>query len=340
MFKTAFITGVNGQDGSYLAELLLEKGYKVVGTIRRTVCDNENKTKNIKKVIQGCHSDRFILEACDVTDSSSINRIIKEHQPCEIYNLAAQSHVGESFRTPMATMDINIAGTINILESIKLLDKSIKFYQASTSEIFGVNTKCPQSEETAFMPASPYAAAKLCSHHLVRIYRDSYGMFACSGILFNHESPRRGENFVTRKITKAAARIKLGLQDKLHLGNLEASRDWGFAGDYVKAMWLMLQQDEPQDFVISTGKTNTVQEFLDFVFKHAELDPKDHVVIDPRFWRPLEVPRLWGDSSKAKEVLGWEAEVKMEDLALMMYENDYEQQKNSLEYIQKLQQEN
>lgn len=320
--KTALITGVNGQDGSYLAEFLLEKNYRVIGTVRRTVCENNDKLKNNREALEKYAKENFILESCDVTDYASVSRIINDYRPCEVYNLAAQSHVGESFRTPVATMDINIGGTINILESIRLLDKNIKFYQASTSEIFGVNTKCPQDEETAFMPASPYAAAKLCSHHLVRIYRDSYDMFACSGILFNHESPRRGENFVTRKITKAAARIKLGLQDKLHLGNLEASRDWGFAGDYVKAMWLMLQQDEPQDFVISTGKTNTVQEFLDFVFKHAELDPKDHVVIDPRFWRPLEVPKLWGNSSKAKKLLGWEAKVSMEELAVMMYEND------------------
>lgn len=334
--KTALVTGVNGQDGSYLAEFLLEKSYRVIGAVRRTVCENNDKLKNNTEALEKYGKENFILESCDVTDSASVSRIINDYRPCEIYNLAAQSHVGESFRTPVATMDINIGGTINILESIKLLDKNIKFYQASTSEIFGVNTKCPQDEETAFMPASPYAAAKLCSHHLVRIYRDSYDMFACSGILFNHESPRRGENFVTRKITKAAARIKLGLQDKLHLGNLEASRDWGFAGDYVKAMWLMLQQNEPQDFVISTGKTNTVQEFLDFVFEYAGLDPKEHVVIDPRFWRPLEVPRLWGNSSKAKKLLGWEAEVSMKELAVMMYENDLKaardiKSKNNLE---------
>jgi len=327
MDKTAFITGITGQDGSYLAELLLEKGYNVIGGVRRTVCSEEEKYKNLKDCLDEYGpTERLKFVSCDVTDYASIREIIGKYDIDEVYNLAAQSHVGESFRTPISTVNINIGGVLNILEAIRNSNKDIRFYQASTSEIFGVNEKCPQNEETEFLPASPYAAAKLCSHHLVRIYRESYGIFACSGILFNHESPRRGENFVTRKITKAAARIKLGLQDKLELGNLDAYRDWGFAGDYVEAMWLMLQQDEPKDFVIASGETSSVREFLELVFKKAGLSVEEHVVINEAFFRPMEVPKLWGDPTRAENELGWTRKMTLKTLAIEMYEQDYERE--------------
>lgn len=324
MEKIALVTGVTGQDGSYLSELLLSKGYTVVGLVRRTVCKQSDKLDNISSLVS---DNKMILESGDVTDYSSIQRIISKYRPCEVYNLAAQSHVGESFKSPISTADINYMGCLNILEAIKNTDKNIKFYQASTSEMFGDNTNCPQNENTTFVPVSPYACAKLGAHHLVGTYRKSYGIFACSGILFNHESPRRGEHFVTRKITLAAARIKLGLQDELRLGNLEALRDWGFAGDYVNAMYLMLQHSEPDDYVVATGETNSVQGFLEYTFEHAGLNIDDHVVIDPKFYRPCEVPKLWGDPSKAKRVLGWEPKVTFKDLAIMMYESDLANEK-------------
>ena len=253
-------------------------------------------------------------------------RIITHHKPSEVYNLAGQSHVGTSFKAPVSTVEINLNGCLNLLETIRIVDPKIRFYQASTSEMFGDNIKCPQNENTSFSPVSPYACAKLAAHNLVQTYRKSYNIHASSGILFNHESPRRGENFVTRKITKAAARIKLGLQKELRLGNLEAQRDWGFAGDYVKAMWLMLQQKEPDDYVIATGKPHSVKEFLDYIFQHAGLEPEKYVVIDPQFYRPCEVPKLWGDPSKAKRILGWESEVTFKQLAIDMYEIDYEKE--------------
>jgi len=321
--KIAFITGVNGQDGSYLAEHLLERDYTVIGLERRTVADTKDKRKNLSSVL---NSPRLILEQGDVTDFSSIMRIISYYKPHEVYNLAAQSHVGTSFKAPMSTSDINFNGCLNLLETIRMVDTKIKFYQASTSEMFGDNTRCPQNENTYFSPVSPYACAKLASHHLVQTYRKSYGIHASSGILFNHESPRRGENFVTRKITKAAARIKLGLQKELRLGNLNAERDWGYAGDYVKAMHLMLQHETPDDYVIATGVLNSVQGFLEYVFGHAGLDIDDHVIIDPEFYRPCEVPKLWGDPSKAKRILDWEAEVSYKELAIMMYESDLEKE--------------
>lgn len=319
MEKVALITGINGQDGSYLAEHLLEKNYTVVGLERRTVCESADKMRNISH-ING--SERLVIEQGDVTDLSSLQRIVDEYRPQEIYNLAAQSHVGVSFRTPLSTTEINLNGCLNLLETIRLIDPKIKFYQASTSEMFGDNIKCPQNENTYFSPVSPYACAKLASHHLVGTYRKSYGIFACSGILFNHESPRRGENFVTRKITKAAARIKMGLQDELRLGNLEAQRDWGFAGDYVRAMHMMLQHSEADDYVVATGETNSVQDFLQYVFDYAGLSVEEHVIIDPKFYRPCEVPKLWGDPSKIKRILGWQPNVSFKELAIMMYESD------------------
>ncbi len=317
--KVAFITGINGQDGSYLAEYLLSKDYTVVGLERRTVSEVKDKRKNLENILS---NDRLILEQGDVTDFSSLMRIISYYKPKEVYNLAAQSHVGTSFKAPMSTSDINFNGCLNLLETIRMVDTKIKFYQASTSEMYGDNVKCPQNENTYFSPVSPYACSKLAAHHLVQTYRKSYNIHASSGILFNHESPRRGENFVTRKITKAAARIKLGLQDELRLGNLKAERDWGFAGDYVKAMYLMLKQDSPDDYVVATGVLNSVEGFLYNVFNHAGLSVDDHVVIDPKFYRPCEVPRLWGDAAKARRILGWSAKVSFKDLAVMMYESD------------------
>lgn len=325
MEKKAFVTGISGQDGSYLAELLLDRDYTVIGLERRTVCDSKHKMKNIGHLL---NNERLIIEQGDVTDLPSLQRIVDEYRPQEIYNLAAQSHVGTSFKSPVSTSEINLNGCLNLLETIRLLDPKIKFYQASTSEMFGDNVKCPQNENTHFSPVSPYACAKLAAHHMVGTYRKSYNIFACSGILFNHESPRRGENFVTRKITKAAARIKMGLQDELRLGNLEAQRDWGFAGDYVEVMHKMLHHSEPDDYVVATGETNSVQDFLNYVFDYAELNVEDHVIIDSKFYRPCEVPKLWGDPSKAKRILGWQPKVSFKELAIMMYEADYEREKS------------
>jgi GDPmannose 4,6-dehydratase len=323
MEKIALITGVNGQDGSYLAELLLDKGYTVVGLIRRTVADFSSKTQNLSNVID---SKNLILEEGDVSDLSSVANLISKYRPKEIYNLAAQSHVGTSFKTPVSTTEINLNGCLNILETIKNVDRKIKFYQASTSEMFGDNIQCPQNENSFFSPVSPYACSKLAAHHLVGTYRKSYGMFACSGILFNHESPRRGENFVTRKITKAAARIKMGLQDELRLGNLSAQRDWGFAKDFTEGMWMMLQHTQPDDYVLATGQTNSVRDFLNYVFEYANLDPEKFVIIDPKFYRPCEVPKLWGDYGKAKRILNWEPKTSFKQLAVMMFKEDYERE--------------
>ena len=307
--KTALITGVTGQDGSYLAELLLNKGYNVVGIKRRTHIFN---------------NPSFELRYGNMIDSGAIYRLLKEYNPDEIYNLAAQSHVKVSFETPEETANIVAMGTLKLLEAIVNYNADIRFYQASSSEMFGDNPENPQNELTRLMPASPYACSKVFAHNLVRNYRESYKMHASSGILFNHESPRRGETFVTRKITLAAARIKLGLQDTLRLGNLDAKRDWGFAGDYVQAMWMMLQQKEPDDYVIATGETHSVKEFLNFVFEHAGLDVKKHVEIDRRLFRLHEVPLLLGDPTKAKEKLGWEPDITFGELAKMMYEADLE----------------
>lgn len=315
--KTAFITGVTGQDGSYLAELLLEKGYKVIGLKRRTstIC-----TERIDHIFG---HPNFTVRYFELNDSGCMWRLLSEYKPDEIYNLAAQSHVRVSFETPESTTDTIVMGTLRLLEAVRHIVPNARFYQASSSEMFGDNPETPQSETTALSPASPYACAKVYAHNLIRNYRESYGLHASSGILFNHESPRRGETFVTRKITMAAARIKLGLQDKLYLGNLDAMRDWGYAGDYVEAMWMMLQRDEPGDYVIATGETHTVREFLECVFEHAGLSIKDHVEIDERLFRPHEVPLLLGDATKAKETFGWEPKVKFSELAKMMFEEDY-----------------
>lgn len=316
ILKTALVTGITGQDGSYLAELLLEKGYKVVGLKRRTstIC-----TERLDHVYD--HKN-FEMRYFELNDAGCMWRLLREYKPGEIYNLAAQSHVRVSFEVPESTVDSIVMGTLRLLEAARHVVPNARFYQASSSEMFGDNPEYPQNEETALMPASPYACAKVFAHNLVRNYRESYGMHASSGILFNHESPRRGETFVTRKITLAAARIKLGLQDKLYLGNLDSKRDWGFAGDYVEMMWLMLQQDEPDDYVIATGRTYTVRAFLEVVFGHAGLDIDKYVEIDERLFRPQEVPLLLGDSSKARRKLGWAPKMAFEELAKIMYESD------------------
>jgi GDPmannose 4,6-dehydratase len=318
--KTALITGVTGQDGSYLAELLIDKGYKVVGIKRRTSLINTDRIDSIFDDHERMMA--FDLAYGNLIDSGNIHRLLKQYMPDEIYNLGAQSHVRVSFDTPEETAEIVAMGTLRMLEAMRNMCPAAKFYQASSSEMFGDNPVHPQSETTRLMPASPYACAKVFGHNLIANYRKSYGTHASSGILFNHESPRRGETFVTRKITMAAAKIRLGLQDKLFLGNLDAKRDWGFAGDYVEAMWLMLQQENPDDYVIATGETHTVREFLSEVFDYAGLDVEKYVEIDERLYRPHEVPLLLGDASKAKEVLGWEPKVKFKQLARMMYDED------------------
>ena len=314
--KTAMITGITGQDGSYLAELLLNKGYKVIGLKRRSSSFN---TKRVDKIYG---HPRFHMEFSDLNDTGNLWTLINKYMPDEFYNLAAQSHVRVSFNIPEHTVDAAAMGTLRILNALKELNPKCKFYQASSSEMYGDNPEHPQNESTKFMPASPYACAKLFSHNLVNNYRVGYGMHASSGILFNHESPRRGETFVTRKITLAAANIKLGQQQILYLGNLDAKRDWGFAGDYVEAMWLMLQQPYPDDYVIATGQTHTVKDFLEEVFNHAGLNVEDHVKIDERLFRPHEVPLLLGDSTKAKQILGWEPKISFKQLAKMMFESD------------------
>ena len=318
--KTALITGITGQDGSYLAEMLLRKGYKVIGVKRRTSLISTDRIDNIfndPDLIMN-----FDLVYGNMNDSGCLHRLLIEHQPDEIYNLAAQSHVRVSFETPEETTEFVAMGTLRLLEAYKNICPKAKFYQASSSEMFGDNPENPQSETTRLMPASPYACAKVYAHNLCRNYRESYGLHISSGILFNHESPRRGETFVTRKITRAAARIKMGLQDDLLLGNLDAKRDWGFAGDYVEAMWLMTQQKTPDDYVVATGETHTVKEFLQVVFDYAGLEIDKYVKIDERLFRPHEVPLLLGDATKAKEKLGWEPKVNFEGLAKMMYDED------------------
>jgi GDPmannose 4,6-dehydratase len=318
--KRALITGVTGQDGSYLAELLLEKGYEVYGIVRRSSSFN---TARIDDIYQDPHETdyRFKLLYGDLNDASSLNHILRTVRPDEIYNLGAQSHVRVSFDVPEYTGEVTGIGTVRLLEAIRESGIAPRFYQASSSELFG-SAPAPQSERTPFHPRSPYGVAKLYAYWITINYREAYGMYACNGILFNHESPRRGETFVSRKITRAAARIKLGMQDKLFLGNLDAKRDWGFAGDYVEAMWLMLQQDKPDDFVIATGETHTVREFLDHAFGRLSLDWKKHVEIDPRYFRPAEVDELCGDMSKARRLLGWEPKLRFKDLVDLMVDAD------------------
>ncbi len=322
MTKKALITGITGQDGSYLTELLLSKGYEVYGIIRRASTFN---TERIGHIYQDPHASgrRMHLVYGDLNDASSLNKILRDVQPDEIYNLGAQSHVRVSFDIPEYTAEVGGLGTLRLLEAIREtgLHKT-RFYQASSSELFGKAQEIPQRETTPFYPRSPYAAAKLYAYWVTVNYRESYKLFACNGILFNHESPRRGETFVTRKITRAAAAIKLGLQDKLYLGNLDAKRDWGYAGDFVEAMWLMLQQDDPDDFVIATGETHSVREFLDEAFGYLALDWKQHVEIDPRYFRPAEVDLLIGDASKARKKLRWEPKVGFTQLVRMMIDAD------------------
>ncbi len=318
--KKALITGITGQDGSYLSELLLEKGYQVWGIIRRSSSFN---TKRIDHLYMDPHEQpRLKLVYGDLTDGGNISQIIWDIQPDEVYNLGAQSHVRVSFDMPIYTVNSDALGTLRLLEAIRRMDKPPRFYQASSSEMYGKVVETPQTEKTPFYPRSPYGCAKVYSFWQTVNYREAYGLFACNGILFNHESPRRGETFVTRKITRAAARIKVGLQDKLYLGNLDAKRDWGFARDYVEAMWLMLQQDEPDDYVVATGETHSVREFLDEVFGFLDLDWQDYVEIDPRYFRPTEVDLLLGDPSKAKKKLGWEPKMTFSELARYMTEDD------------------
>ena len=321
--KTALVTGITGQDGAYLAEFLLNKGYRVHGIKRRSSLFN---TGRIDHLYEAPHIEdrRLILHYGDMTDSSSLVRVMAEAQPDEVYNLAAQSHVAVSFEEPEYTANSDALGTLRLLEAIRILglENKTRFYQASTSEMFGKVSESPQSESTPFYPRSPYAAAKLYAHWITVNYRESYGMFTCSGILFNHESPVRGETFVTRKITRAATRIKLGLQEKLFLGNLDAERDWGFAGDYVEAMWRMLQQDEADDYVIATGESRSVREFLEATFSRLDLDWEAYVEFVPRYLRPTEVNRLLGDPSKARERLGWEPKVSFDGLVDLMVESD------------------
>ena len=319
--KTAIITGITGQDGSYLAELLLKKGYFVVGVKRRTSLIS---TDRIDHLFNDSNVMNFDLVYGNMIDSGNIHRMLLKYKPDEIYNLAAQSHVRVSFDTPEETAEIVALGTLKLLEAVRNVCPYARFYQASSSEMFGDNPEAPQSENTRLMPASPYACSKVFAHNLVRNYRESYGIHASSGILFNHESPRRGETFVTRKISIAAAKIKLGMQDKLYLGNLDAKRDWGFAGDYVDAMWRMLQQPDPDDYVIATGAAYTVRQFLETVFDLADLSVEEHVEIDERLFRPHEVPLLLGDPSKAREQLRWEPKVDFSNLSKMMYEADLE----------------
>lgn len=318
--KTALVTGVTGQDGSYLVELLLDKGYYVVGIKRRTSLINTDRVNHIFE--EKINAKNFELVYGNLNDSGCLHRLLLKYKPDEVYNLAAQSHVRVSFDTPEETTEYIAMGTLRLLEAVRNICPEAKFYQASSSEMFGDNPNVPHNEKTRFAPASPYACAKVYAHYLMRNYRESYGLHASSGILFNHESPRRGETFVTRKITMAAAKIKLGLQDTLYLGNLDAKRDWGFAGDYVEAMWLMLQQDSPDDYVIATGKSYSVREFLELVFEHADLDIRKHVKIDERLFRPHEVPYLLGDSTKAQSKLNWTPKVDFQNLAIMMYESD------------------
>ncbi len=322
--KKALITGITGQDGSYLAEFLLDKGYKVAGMVRRASTESFERIDHIK--------NRIELKQADLLDQLSIIDAMKESEPDEIYNLAAQSFVPTSWTQPILTGEFTALGVTRMLEAIRHINKKIKFYQASSSEMFGKVQQVPQTEKTPFYPRSPYGVAKVYGHWITVNYRESYNIFACSGILFNHESPRRGREFVTRKVTEGAARIKLGLAKELRLGNLEAKRDWGYAKDYVRAMWLMLQQKEPSDYVIATGKEHSVQNLVEIAFGHLGLKWKDYVVTDPALLRPAEVDHLVGDHSKAKKELGWEPQVSFQELIEMMVEADLDRLKNSKQY--------
>ena len=321
MAKKALITGITGQDGSYLAELLLSKGYEVHGIIRRASTFNTGRLDDIYSDPQS-NKTNLKLHYGDLADASVLARLIARIQPDEVYNLAAQSHVRVSFDSPEYTTDITATGTVRLLEAIRETGIKPRFYQASSSEMYGLVQEVPQKETTPFYPRSPYGCAKVYSYWVTVNYRESYGLHASNGILFNHESPRRGETFVTRKITRAVARIKAGLQKKLYLGNLDAKRDWGYAKEFVEAMWLMLQQDEPDDYVVATGETHSVREFLEVAFDHVGLKWEDYVEIDPRYYRPAEVELLVGDYTKAKTKLGWEPKTKFEDLTRLMVDAD------------------
>jgi GDPmannose 4,6-dehydratase len=337
MTKRALITGITGQDGSYLAELLLSKGYEVHGIVRRASTFNTDRIDHIY-VDHHIPDARFFTHYGDLSDSSQLTDLIYNIQPEEIYHLAAQSHVRVSFDMPEFTGDITGLGTTRLLESIRRSGIKTKYYQASSSEMFGDSPPC-QNEKTPFRPRSPYAAAKVYAYWMVSNCREGYNMFACNGILFNHESPRRGETFVTRKITRAVARIKYGLENKIYLGNLEAKRDWGYAPEYVEAMWLMLQQDKPDDFVIATGETHSVKDFLQEAFTYADMDWQEHVKIDPQYFRPTEVELLQGDARKAKERLCWEPKITFKELVRIMVDADMrelEEMKNSKDVIQKI----
>ncbi|CAM2978512.1 GDP-mannose 4,6-dehydratase [Paenibacillus sediminis] len=322
--KTALITGVTGQDGSYLAELLLSKGYKVYGLRRRTSTPNYENVRHIHDQIEWISGD--------LTDLASLIEAVRSAEPDEVYNLAAQSYVAASWPQPLATGHMTALSVTNMLEAVRIVKPNTRFYQASSSEMFGKVVETPQKETTPFYPRSPYGVAKVYGHWITVNYRESFNLYACSGILFNHESPRRGLEFVTRKVTDAVARIKLGLQHELRMGNLEALRDWGFAGDYVKAMWLMLQQNEPDDYVISTGETHSVRELLEVAFSYVDLNYEDYVVIDPKFVRPAEVDLLLGDCAKAKQNLGWEPEISFEKLIHMMIDEDLKRVRAEMKY--------
>jgi len=316
MGKRAIITGITGQDGSYLAELLLEKGYEVFGMVRRSSVENLDRIDHIK--------DRINIRQADLLDQYSIIRLIEEAQPDEIYNLAAMSFVPTSWNQPVLTAEFTAIGVTRVLEAIRVVNPRIKFYQASSSEMFGKVKEIPQKETTPFHPRSPYGVAKVYGHYITVNYRESYDIFGVSGILFNHESPRRGIEFVTRKVTYNAAKIKLGLSKELRMGNLNSKRDWGFAGDYVKAMWLMLQQDKPDDYLVATGETHSVRELVGIAFSYLDMDYRDFVRVDESFKRPADVDLLIGDYSKAKQKLGWKPEVNFEDLIKMMVKSDIE----------------
>jgi GDPmannose 4,6-dehydratase len=314
MAKTALITGITGQDGSYLAELLLEKGYRVVGAIRRLSAPNQWRIAHLQ--------DRITLRAADLLDQLSLLKVIDEVQPDEVYNLAAMSFVPASWDQPLLTGEFNAQGVTRMLEAVRQVNTRIRFYQASSSEMYGKVREVPQTELTPFHPRSPYGVSKAYAHYITVNYRESYDLFAVSGILFNHESPRRGLEFVSRKVTDGVARIKLGVTDTLYLGNLDAKRDWGFSGDYVRAMWMMLQQDQPDDYVVAMGETHTVQRLVELAFSHVGLDWRQHVKVDPKFIRPAEVDLLIGDPSKARRELGWVPEVSFEQLIGMMVDAD------------------
>jgi GDPmannose 4,6-dehydratase len=314
MTKKALVTGITGQDGSYLADLLLSQGYEVIGMVRRSSTVNFGRIESFQ--------DRITLAHGDLLDQMSLLDIMREHKPDEVYNLAAQSFVPVSWKQPVLTGEFTALGVTRMLEAVRAVVPEARFYQASSSEMFGKVREVPQNEKTPFYPRSPYGVAKVYGHWITVNYRESYDLFACSGILFNHESPRRGLEFVTRKVTHGAAQVKLGLADELRLGNLEARRDWGYAGDFVKAMWLMLQQDEPKDFVVGTGDTHSVRELCELAFGCLDLDWEKYVVVDPEFYRPAEVDALVSDPTKAREELGWEPEVSFEELIQMMVEAD------------------